>query len=439
MKQMGSEEPGEHPHDRVTISTSRSIDQMTGRLVGSLIVIHGEELGRKYEIDGARTIGRGRDNDICFDQNAVSRYHAEIYVDETGVRLRDMGSTNGTYVNDAKIYQMYLSDADTIKIGRTVLKYLNADNIESSYHGRLNSKSNIDKLLGIGNRQSLDEKLVKVGVRTPGGGDPPTLLLLDIDHFGRCNGVWGRHVGDYVLREIARLVQQSMYAQDFVARYGGDEFAVMLHALDYPDCMRFAEQLRAQVQTHEFIAKGKRIGITISIGLAMWNEKIEGADQLIQAADTCLYRAQKAGYNRVVSNVSRMVEPDELCVLTSGDLVEAHVITHFARALCDSFEADTGAAILGVEECASEWRIRSRPGLLAAWFRKVCGIWNNDGSKLGVMAPIYELMNEKRELQKQGYHVFMTPESHNIIMTRMLAATQPTVRKFRNPRGQMSA
>jgi two-component system cell cycle response regulator len=400
---------------------------MSVRLTGSLIVIDGEDLGRRYDLDIARTIGRERDNDICLDHDSVSRHHAEIFADETGVRLRDLRSTNGTYVNETKVRQVYLNDGDTIKIGRTTLKYLNSENTEILYHEVLYIRGNIDHISGIRNRQSFDEKLANEVLRARAGCAAPTLLLLDIDQFGRCNHVWGRGAGNDVLRDIAGLLQQSMYPHDFVARYGGDKFAIILHGVDQVGGIRFAEHLRSMIQGHTFTLEDDSIKMTISIGTAVWSTEHDDVDKLLVSAEASLYRAKRAGGNRVVFDARRTIEPDELTILFSGDSIEPAVVARFVRALCASFEADTGSTMLA----ADEWRIRSRPGLLAPWFRKVCGVWNDDGHNLGVPAPILTLTAEKHRLREHNYRVFMSAESHHVIVTRPNITVPLTVQSVR--------
>jgi two-component system, cell cycle response regulator len=283
------------------VTTLRSLEDMVRR-PACLVVIHGENIGHKYDLDVAvLTIGRGRDNDICVNHRSVSRNHVEVHVDERGAQLRDLRSTNGTFVNDQQVSTVFLRDGDRIKVGRTVLKFINGSNVEAAYHERLYTMTRHDALTGVNNRRSFDEKIEDEVARAHRYNRPLALLLFDIDHFKLCNDTYGHRTGDYVLREVAQLVQRHARKDDFVARYGGEEFAVLLHEFEQPAPHLFAEELRRSVQDHIFEFEGNQIPVTISIGLVIWEPKYEKPGQLIEAADQCLYRAKDSGRNRVVA------------------------------------------------------------------------------------------------------------------------------------------
>jgi two-component system cell cycle response regulator len=284
------------------VTTLRSLEDMSRR-PACLVVIHGENIGHKYDLDvKVLTIGRARDNDICVNHRSVSRNHVEVHVDERGAQLRDLRSTNGTFVNDQPVGSVYLRDGDRIKVGRTVFKYISGSNVEAAYHEQLFTMTRHDALTGVHNRLSFDERIKDEVARASRYGRPLALLMFDIDHFKRCNDTYGHRAGDHVLREVAQLVHGLAQDNDFfVARYGGEEFAVLL--LEYEDDTptAFAEQLRAAVEAYEFDFEGNHIPVTISAGLAVWEPRYELPGQLIEAADQCLYQAKAAGRNRVVA------------------------------------------------------------------------------------------------------------------------------------------
>src|SRR5690606_34046820 len=204
------------------VTTLRSLEDMTRR-PACLVVIHGDNIGHKYDLDvKVLTIGRARDNDICVNHRSVSRNHVEVHVDERGAQLRDLRSTNGTLVNDQQVGDVYLRDGDRIKVGRTVFKFISGSNVEAAYHEQLYTMTRHDGLTGVHNRRSFDEKIEDEVARAHRYGRPLALLLFDIDHFKRCNDTFGHRTGDYVLREVAQLVlRQASGKHDFVARYGG--------------------------------------------------------------------------------------------------------------------------------------------------------------------------------------------------------------------------
>ena len=288
------------------VTTLRSLEDMA-RQPACLVVIHGDNIGHKYDLDvKVLTIGRGRDNDICVNHRSVSRNHVEIHVDEHGAQLRDLRSTNGTLVNDQPVGTVYLRDGDRIKVGKTVLKFLSGSNVEAAYHAQVYTMTHYDSLTGVYNRRSFDGRIDDEVARAHRYGRPLALLLFDIDHFKRCNDTFGHRAGDYVLREVAQLVLSRARKIDFVARYGGEEFAVIMTEFEDDGPSRFAEDIRASIQATRFEFEGAVIPVTISIGLVVWGPRFETAGQLIEGADQCLYQAKTSGRNRVVALIDEV-------------------------------------------------------------------------------------------------------------------------------------
>ncbi|MFO7564327.1 MAG: GGDEF domain-containing protein [Enhygromyxa sp.] len=283
------------------VTTLRSLDDMARR-PACLVVIHGDNIGHKYDLDvEVLTIGRARDNDICVNHRSVSRNHVEVHVDERGAQLRDLRSTNGTFVNDQPVGNVVLRDGDRIKVGRTVFKFISGSNVEAAFHDQLFTLTRHDALTGVHNRRSFDEKIDDGVARANRYGRPLALILFDIDHFKRCNDTFGHRTGDYVLREVAQLVHGRVDKHDFVARYGGEEFAILLHEFeDYSYPARFAEEVRAAVAEREFEFEGNSVPVTISLGVVVWDPRYDHPEQMIEAADKSLYQAKSDGRNRVV-------------------------------------------------------------------------------------------------------------------------------------------
>ncbi|MCA9688097.1 MAG: GGDEF domain-containing protein [Nannocystaceae bacterium] len=267
-----------------------------------LVVIYGAELGRKYNLDGRElTIGRAAVNDICVSQDSVSRTHATLGVEDSGVKIRDNESTNGTYVNDLKIHEAWLKDGDLIKVGRSIFKFLTGDNIESSYHEEIYRLSTFDGLTNIFNKRHFLETLERELSRARRYDRPLALIMFDIDHFKACNDTFGHRAGDYVLKELAALVRDRARKVDLVARYGGEEFAVILPEIELEGARSFAETIRTMIERATFSFEGHDIPVTISVGVAELTSDIANPDDLIRAADARLYRAKEGGRNRVVS------------------------------------------------------------------------------------------------------------------------------------------
>jgi two-component system cell cycle response regulator len=117
-----------------------------------LVVIYGLELGKKFNLTRPRSSSAARKADIQIDQEAVSRNHCKIINTGNAIMLRDMGSTNGTYVNDEMIDEYVLRDGDFIKVGRCIFKFLSGNNIENAYHEEIYRLTTVDGLTQIFNR-----------------------------------------------------------------------------------------------------------------------------------------------------------------------------------------------------------------------------------------------------------------------------------------------
>jgi diguanylate cyclase len=160
-----------------------------------------------------------------------------------------------------------------------------------------------DPLTGIPNRKAFETELERGMAHAVETGDPLSLLLCDIDHFKQFNDTWGHQTGDQVLRLVANCISENVKGRDTAARFGGEEFAIILPQTELADAVRLANQIRSKVESKKLVKKstGDILGvITISMGAAQYDMK-EGAESLVQRADACLYAAKRAGRNRVMS------------------------------------------------------------------------------------------------------------------------------------------
>lgn len=161
-----------------------------------------------------------------------------------------------------------------------------------------------DALTGLSNRRLFDYALSREYKRVKREGKALSLLMLDIDYFKKINDSYGHGAGDLVLGELGTLLAASLRGTDVAARYGGEEFAVILPDTGRNEAMMIAERLREEVAGRKFISTGIELTITISIGIATYEEKgdagIASAQALIWAADQALYRAKQLGRNLTI-------------------------------------------------------------------------------------------------------------------------------------------
>src|SRR4029077_14156994 len=141
----------------------------------------------------------------------------------------DDGSTNGSYVNEEQIMrEARLDNGDRIKIGPTIFKFLSGQDVEAQYHEEIYRMTIIDGLTQVHVRRYLLESLDKELMRARRHSRDLSFLMADIDNFKNINDRHGHLVGDYVLKEVARLIQQRIRRDEVLARYGGEEFAIIL-------------------------------------------------------------------------------------------------------------------------------------------------------------------------------------------------------------------
>jgi diguanylate cyclase (GGDEF)-like protein len=265
-----------------------------------LVVIYGLELGRKYNLLTPNVlIGRSSKADVQIDQESVSRNHAKIINTGKSMILRDLGSTNGTYVNDQLIDEYVLRDGDFVKIGRTIFKFLSGGNIENAYHEEIYRLTTIDGLTQIHNRRYFLEQLEREVSRSRRYRRDLSLLLFDIDRFKSINDTYGHLAGDYVLTQLATVVRGKIRREDIFARYGGEEFAIVLPEIDGPNAVALAEKLRKLVEKAPFKFEDTKIQVTVSIGIASLGPEEGDASDLVKRTDDKLYEAKEAGRNCV--------------------------------------------------------------------------------------------------------------------------------------------
>jgi len=164
------------------------------------------------------------------------------------------------------------------------------------------TESLTDPLTSLANRKAFDTAFATAITAAESSQEPLTLLITDIDHFKRFNDSYGHLTGDQVLRLVALSVKQNVKGADLAARFGGEEFAVILPNTPLRAGLTVAEHIRRAVMSKELVKRstGENLGrVTISIGVAAYHQG-DTMTTLMERADTCLYAAKRGGRNRVV-------------------------------------------------------------------------------------------------------------------------------------------
>jgi diguanylate cyclase (GGDEF)-like protein len=270
------------------------------------IVIAGSQAGRMYKLERDElVIGRSPDVGIHINDDGVSRRHAQITRRSDGsVFITDLKSTNGTFCNGERVDVRVLQDGDKIQIGTTtILKFSFQDTVEEDFQRRQYESATRDSLTRCFNKKHFLERLPSELSFAARHSKGLSLAMMDIDHFKATNDTFGHLAGDYVLREVARLMQESVRVDDLLARYGGEEFALIMRETTSDKAFVAVERIRRKIEAASFSFERKIISVTISAGIASWGDGYpESAEALIKLADECLYRAKSNGRNRTESH-----------------------------------------------------------------------------------------------------------------------------------------
>ena len=159
-------------------------------------------------------------------------------------------------------------------------------------------KALLDPLTGLPNRAAWSERVEREMLEWQAHGGHLAMAILDLDHFKRINDSYGHLAGDKVLKIVADQLRKRLRSHDFIARFGGEEFVLLLPQTSPAAAAQIAEMLRATVEACPFHFKGERVVITTSIGLGAFRPGERG-DQVLKRADAALYRAKESGRNRV--------------------------------------------------------------------------------------------------------------------------------------------
>lgn len=160
-------------------------------------------------------------------------------------------------------------------------------------------KSKTDPLTGLANRFGYDQQLANELERFQRYGTTFSLCVADIDFFKRINDEYGHLAGDKVLRLMARILRANLRNVDFIARFGGEEFVILMPSTDGPSAHTAAEKVRVAVEQSPFNFQSKPVQITVSFGIAEVRSD-DSSETLFGRADACLYEAKRSGRNRVV-------------------------------------------------------------------------------------------------------------------------------------------
>lgn len=303
-----------HDEEPVTVVTGESnpisLPQLERRPV--LISLRGELLATPIPLERDNvTIGRALDADIRLNDSKASRLHAQIQIEREGpsgavrFRVKDLGSTNGTLVNGQVIREAYVNDGDKILIGDHLFRFELLDEIDQEFQQQIHRLIGHDELTGLLTSKSFFTELRREAERAEEEGQPFCVLMMDLDHFKQVNDTYGHLVGSRTLQDLGVIIKAALRSGDVAARFGGEEFAAFLLDADYAQALVAAERVRRAVESHPFSATTstgdsvQSFHITISIGIAAFPDDSKDGVQLVEMADSALYRAKRSGRNTI--------------------------------------------------------------------------------------------------------------------------------------------
>jgi two-component system cell cycle response regulator len=272
-----------------------------------LVIIHGKLLGRQFILEPVpKVIGRKAGCEILVRDRSVSKIHAKIFRDEEdNLFITDLNSTNGTSLNNIILEAnkpLPLNDGDFLKLGNVVLKFTAGGKIDNVFYQAISDLANRDELTGVLNRKgimyALDEQFDNARVV----GEPFSMIMLDFDNFKSVNDKFGHAAGDFVLKETGRILESAIRSHDFVGRFGGDEFLLLLVNTSLSIACDAAERVRSQIRGREFLFEGNKISLTVSLGISSLDSSILSANDLFRVADMAHYNAKRRGGDSVAAD-----------------------------------------------------------------------------------------------------------------------------------------
>ena len=278
----------------------------------AVVFLSGELIAVPIPLDREDVIlGRALEADVRVNDFQVSRQHARISTvkGDSGTDeyyLHDLDSRNGTFLNGRRVRREKLENGDKITIGETILRFDLLDEIDREYQRQIHRLISHDDLTGLLSSRSFFSELRREAGRATAEKRPFCVLMMDGDNFKSVNDTFGHLTGSKTIEEIGFTIMTNLRSGDVAARFGGDEFAAFLLDADLPQAIVAAERIRAGIESYEFsvVRQGSRKEshhITVSIGIASFPEDSSDPIELVEMADSALYRAKRSGRNRVIA------------------------------------------------------------------------------------------------------------------------------------------
>jgi len=254
-------------------------------------------------------IGRDENADLRLQDRAVSSRHAVInYLENGDINIIDIGSTNGTIVNGARIQSCPLNDGDYLEIGDASLRVSWQSMSEVMHQQRVLERlnaANTDPLTGLLTRSYLQEEAEKLLQVCITRNIPLSCAFIDLDKFKPINDTFGHQVGDEVLKNVGRIILMKVRSGDPCVRYGGDEILLIFPGIDEKVAQQVVNRIRTSILRHEWGRIAVGLQLSASFGVSSYKEGDNFKD-VLNKADKAVYKAKNSGRNKVVTYTSEL-------------------------------------------------------------------------------------------------------------------------------------
>ena len=290
-------------NDTLTITgdLNQLINSDFDKKVPILTCMSGEQVGRRILLaDDHITLGRSPDATIMLQDTHVSRLHLTIQYDafSGGYRIKDLGSSNGTLLNETRITEALLRDGDKIIIGRTLLRFSWADALDLRFQNEIDQLMNIDPLTGLVVKRRFDEELNRFAAVAKKQSHSLVMMMMDMDGIKQINDTYGHAFGAYAISETGSIVKRLIGNKGLASRFGGDEFIAFIPNSSIEAARCIGEKIRGAVENHHFVKDGIVLQPTICVGISILKPG-DTIDTLLRRADEALYRSKRGGRNLV--------------------------------------------------------------------------------------------------------------------------------------------
>ena len=269
----------------------------------TLLVVAGPDVGMRMLLDKSIEIGRDPEAELPLRDESISWRHVRIEDRGAGEwAVVDIKSTNGTLLNGQPCTDSPVKPGDRIFIGKTILELQEQDAIRAGFNAEVERLLTEDDLSGLWVKRRFDAQLATTASAVDVGTIPcVSVIVMDLDGVKGINDTHGHDMGAYVIGESGKVIGKVIGDRGFATRFGGDEYAAALPGMKKEDAVAVAEAILSAIREHHYERRGIVVKPGISCGVATMPDDARDAESVFRNADQALYRAKRAGKNRVLT------------------------------------------------------------------------------------------------------------------------------------------